>query len=96
MNFDDQIRYDRLFQQVIHKGEESAIKYIKIFHNAKALEISVRNSCTEDQLMHTFLDNFIKVGSTLIRKQSNKNNFEEKKIYWSKIIIYIWNTNWLF
>ena len=57
MTFDGQRRYDRLFQQVIHKGYESAINYIKIFQNAKALEISVGNSYSEDPLMHTFLDN---------------------------------------
>ena len=44
MNFSDQIRYNRLFQQVIHKGGESAINYIKIFQNAKALEISLGHS----------------------------------------------------
>ena len=32
--------------------------YIKRFQNAHALPISVRNSYSEDQLMHTFLDNF--------------------------------------
>ena len=46
-----------MFQQVVHKGGELAINHIKIFQNAKALEISVGNSYTEDQLMHTFLDN---------------------------------------
>ena len=28
MNFDDKSRYDRTFQQVIHKGEESEMNYI--------------------------------------------------------------------
>ena len=46
------------FQQVTHKGGESAINYIKIFQNAHALSILVGNSYYEDQLMHTFLDNF--------------------------------------
>ena len=31
MTFADKSRYDRTFQQVIHKGGESAINYIKIF-----------------------------------------------------------------
>ena len=30
----DKSRYDRIFQQVTHKGGESAINYIKIFQNA--------------------------------------------------------------
>ena len=50
--------YNRLFWKVIHKGGEPAIKYIKIFNNSKDLEISIGNSCSEYQLMHTFLDNF--------------------------------------
>ena len=31
MTFADKIRYDRTFQQVTHKGGESAINYIKRF-----------------------------------------------------------------
>ena len=55
MTFTDKIRYDRTFQQVTHKGGESAINYIKRFQNAHALSVSVGNSYCEDQLMHTFL-----------------------------------------
>ena len=58
MNFADKSRYGRIFQQVTHKGGEYAINYIKIFQNAQALSVSVGNSYSEDQLMHTFLDNF--------------------------------------
>ena len=46
------------FQQITHKGGESEINYIKIFHNAHALSVSVGNSYSEDQLMHAFMDNF--------------------------------------
>ena len=58
MTFADKSRYDRIFQQVTHKGGESAINYIKRIQNAHALSVSVGNSYSEDQLMHTFLDNF--------------------------------------
>ena len=58
MNFADKSRYDRTFQQVTHKGGESAINYIESFQNAQELSISVGNSYSEDQSMHTFLDNF--------------------------------------
>ena len=58
MNFSEKIRYDRIFQQVTHKGGESSIKYIKIFQNAQVLSVSVGNIYSEDQLIHTFLDNF--------------------------------------
>ena len=51
-----------IFQQVTHKGGESAINYIQIFHNSQALSVSVGNSYSEDQIMHTFLDNFQQSG----------------------------------
>ena len=34
------------------------MNYIKIFQNAQALSVSVDNTYSEDQMMHTFLDNF--------------------------------------
>ena len=58
MNFSDKSRYNRAFQQVTHKGGEYAINYIKRFQDAHALSLSVGKSYSEDQLMHTFLDNF--------------------------------------
>ena len=60
IKFYNQIRYNRLFQQVIYKVGESGINYIKIFQNAKA--ISVGNSYSKDQLMQTFLENFQQYG----------------------------------
>ena len=62
MTFADTSRYDRIFQQVTHKGKESAINYIKRFQNAQALSVSVGNSYSQDQIMHTFLDNFQQSG----------------------------------
>ena len=58
MTFSDQIRYNRLFQKVIHKVVKSSINYINKFQNAKDLEISVINSYSEYQLMHTLLEIF--------------------------------------
>ena len=58
MDFAIKSRYNRTFQQVTHKGGKSSMNYIKIFQNAHALSIYVVNSYSEDQLMHTFLDNF--------------------------------------
>ena len=52
MTFADKSIYDRTFQQVTHKGGESAINYIKRLHNAHALLVSVGNRYSEDQLMH--------------------------------------------
>ena len=62
MTFADKSRYDRNFQQVTHKGGESAINYIKRFQNAHALSVSVENRYSEDQLMHTFLNKFYQGG----------------------------------
>ena len=35
MKFTDKIRYERIFQQVTHKGGETAMNHIKIFHDGK-------------------------------------------------------------
>ena len=56
--FANKSRYDRLFQKVIQKGGESAINYIKIFQNDKALSISVGNSYSGYQLIHILVDSF--------------------------------------
>ena len=45
-----------------NKGGDSAISYIEIFQNPKDFAISVVNSYSEDQLMHTFLDNLYQGG----------------------------------
>ena len=52
MTIADKSRYDRTFQQVTHKGGESAINYIKRFHNAQDLSVSVGNSYSKEQIMH--------------------------------------------
>ena len=44
MTFAYKIRYDRMFQQVTHKGGEEAMNYIKRFQNAQALSVSVGNN----------------------------------------------------
>ena len=67
MTFSDKIIYDSTFQQVTHKGGEYAMSYNKRFHNAHALSIYVVNYYSEDQLMHTFLDNFHQGGNILLR-----------------------------
>ena len=44
MTFSDKSRYDRIFQQVTHKGEEYAMNYIKRFQNAHTLSIFIGKS----------------------------------------------------
>ena len=58
MTFADKSKYDRIFQQVTHEGGERAMNYIKIFQRTQHLSVSVGNSYSEYQLMHTFPDNF--------------------------------------
>ena len=67
MTFSDKSRYYRTFQRVTHKLGESAINYIKVDQNAQALSVSVVNTYSEDQLMHTFLDNFHQGGNILLK-----------------------------
>ena len=38
------------------------MNYIKIFQNAQALSVLVGSTYSEDQLMHTFMDNFHRGG----------------------------------
>ena len=38
------------------------MNHIKIFKNTQALQVSVGNTYSEDQLMHNFLDNFHQCG----------------------------------
>ena len=69
MTFSEKSRYNIPFQKVVQKRGEGglAINSIKIFQNGKALEISVGNSYSEDQLMHNFLDNFQQGGDTELK-----------------------------
>ena len=54
------------------KEENLQINYIKRFQNAHALPVSVGNSYSEDQPMHTFMDNFHKGGKYLAQIASHK------------------------
>ena len=44
MTFSDKSMHGRIFQQVTHKGRESAMNYIKIFQNSQDLSVSVENN----------------------------------------------------
>ena len=48
------------------------MNYIKILQNAQALSVSVGNVYSEDQLMHTFLDNFRQGGKYSARIPSHQ------------------------
>ena len=79
--FSDKSRYDRNFQQVIHKGGEYAMGYIKRFQNAHALSVSVVNSYSEDQLVHTFMDNFHQVGKYFAQITSHQAELKREETF---------------
>ena len=81
MTFADKSRYDRTLQQVTHKGGEFAVNYIKIFQNAQALLVSVGNSYSEDQIMHTFLDNFQQSGKYSVQLASHQAELRREEMY---------------
>ena len=81
MTFADKSRYDRTFQQVTYKGGESAINYIKTFKNAHTLSVSVGNSYSEDQLMHTFLNNFRQGGKYSAEIASHQAEFRREETF---------------
>ena len=84
MTFAEKSRYARTFQQVTHKGGESAINYIKRFQNAQALSVSVGNSYYEDQIMHTFLDNFQQSGKYSAQLASHQAELRREGKYPNK------------
>ena len=81
MTFADKSRYDRTFQQVTHKKGESAINYIKRFQNVQALSVSVGNSYSEDQIMHTFQDNFQQSGKYSAQLASHQAELRREEKY---------------
>ena len=81
MTFADKSRYDRTFQQVKHKGGEPAINSINMFQNVQALSVSVGNSYAEDQIMHTFLDNFHQGGNYSAQLASHQAELRREKIF---------------
>ena len=58
------------------------MNYMKRFQNAHALSISVGNSYSEDQLMHTCMDNFHQGGKYSAHIASHQAELRrEEKIY---------------
>ena len=64
-----------MFHQVVQKGGNLSINYIKIFKNARDLSISVGNSNTEDQGTHTFLENLHNGGNYSAHIASHQQEF---------------------
>ena len=57
------------------------MNYIKRFQNTQALSVSVGNTYSEDQLMHTFLDNFHQGGKYSAQIASHQSGLrKEEKI----------------
>ena len=81
MNFADKSGYDRTLQKFTQKRGESAINYIKRFQNAQALSVSLGNSYSEDQIMHTFLDNFHQSGKYSAQLASPQAELRREEMY---------------
>ena len=56
-------------------------QYIKRFQNAQALSVSVGNSYSEDQIMHTFLDNFQQSGKYSAQLASHQAELRREEKY---------------
>ena len=64
------------------------MNYTKIFQNAHALSVSVRNTYSEDQLMQIILDNFHQGGKYSAKIASHQAELRREEILLKKIIIY--------
>ena len=62
MDFANKSRYDKIFQQVTHKGGDSVMNYIKRFQHEQNLSFSLGNIYSEDKLIHIFMDDFFQGG----------------------------------
>ena len=60
------------------------MNYIKRFQNAHALSIYVVNSYLEDQLMHTFLDNFHQGGKYSAQIASHQVGLRREETFTDK------------
>ena len=60
------------------------MNYIKRFQNTYALSVSVGNSYSEDQLMHTFLDNFHQGGKYSAQIASHQAELRREEIFTDK------------
>ena len=58
------------------------MNYIKIYQNAKAVSVSVVNSYSEDQIMHTFLDNFHQGGKYSAQIASHQAELRRKERFY--------------
>ena len=79
MNFSDKSKYDRILQQVKHKGGVSEMNYIKRFQNAQALSVYFWNYYSDDQMMHTFLDSFYQGGRYYAQIASHQAELRREK-----------------
>ena len=64
-----------------HKGGESAIIYINRFQKGHDLSVSVGNIYSEEQLMHTFMDNFHQGGKYSARIASHQAELRREETF---------------
>ena len=80
MTFSDKVRYDRLFHKFTHKVGGSEMNYINIFQNAQALSVLMRNSYSENQFRHIFLNHFHQGRKYIAHIASHQAELREKNI----------------
>ena len=64
----------------IKEGNQPSIT-LKIFQNAQSLSVSVGNSYSEDQIMHTFLDTYQQSGKYSVQLASHQAELRREELY---------------
>ena len=80
--------YENIFQKVTYKGGEYAMNYIKIFQNVQALSVYVGNNYSEDELMHTFMNNLHQGGNYSTQVASHQIELTREENFTHQDIIY--------
>ena len=65
------------------------MNYIKIFQNAQDLSVSTRNYYSEDQLMHTLLENFHQGGKYYSQIASHQAELRREEKFTDQKIFYL-------
>ena len=65
------------------------MNYIKRFQNVQALSVSVGNSYSEDQIIHTFLDNFHQGGKYSAQIDSHQAELSREETFTDQKSLYI-------
>ena len=65
------------------------MNYIKRFQNTQDLSVSIGNNYSEDQLIHTFLDNFHQVGKYYSQIDSHQAELRREETFTDQKSLYL-------